>query len=119
MLLFSDLFDDADEILKGLRSLGQRGHEIIVFHVLDRDEVEFPFERMTMFEGLEQMPELLADPQALRDAYLAEVAQFQDKMRKGCLAERADYVKLVDDQPLDVVLSSYLAARTARAKRRK
>jgi uncharacterized protein (DUF58 family) len=119
VLLFSDLFDDANEILKGLRALGQRGHEIIVFHVLDRDEVEFPFERMTLFEGLEAMPELLADPQALRDAYLAEVESFQDKMRRGCLAQRADYVKLVDDQPLDVVLSSYLAARAARAKRRK
>jgi len=119
VLLFSDLFDDTDEILKGLRALGQRGHELIVFHVFDRDEVEFPFERMTMFEGLEEMPELLADPRALRDAYLAEITEFQDKIKKGCLGQKVDYVKIVNHQPLDVVLSSYLAARAARAKRHK
>ena len=117
VMLFSDLFDDSAEVLKGIRALGQRGHDVIVFHVLDRDEVEFPFERMTMFEGLEQMPELLADPRALRDAYLAEIEGFAETVRKGCLAQRADYVRLVDDQPLDVALSSYLAARTARFKR--
>jgi uncharacterized protein (DUF58 family) len=119
VLLFSDLFDDVDGVLKGLRALGQRGHELIVFHVLDRDEVEFPFERMTLFEGLEKMPELLADPRALRDAYLAEVEQFRDQIKKGCLAQRVDYVPIVNHQPLDVVLSSYLAARAARAKRKK
>ncbi len=119
VVIFSDLFDDPDEILKGLQHLGQRGHEIIVFHVLDRDEVEFPFERMTMFEGLEEMPELLADPSALRDAYLAEVDSFQDRIRRGCLRQRVDYVKLVNDQPLDVALSSYLAARQARSKRKR
>ncbi|MHC5063741.1 MAG: DUF58 domain-containing protein [Planctomycetota bacterium] len=117
VLLFSDLFDDADHVLRGLRALGQRGHDIIVFHVLDRDEVEFPFERMTMFEGMEEMPELLADPRSLRDAYLAEVAEFRDTIRRGCLGQKIDYVKLVNNQPLDVVLSSYLAARAARAKR--
>ncbi len=115
--LFSDLFDDADEVLRGIRALGQRGHDVIVFHVFDQDELEFPFERMTLFEGLEQMPELLADPRGLRDAYLAEVRGFQDKIRRGCLAQRADYVELSNSQSLDVVLSSYLSARMARAKR--
>lgn len=115
--LFSDLFDDAEEVLKGIRALGQRGHDVIVFHVFDRDELEFPFERMTMFEGLEEMPELLADPRALRDAYLAEIDGFAERIRKGCLAQRADYVRLSNDQPLDVALSSYLAARMARTKR--
>src|SRR5690606_4894871 len=61
VLVFSDLFDDPAQVLAGLRALAQRGHDVVVFHVLDRDEVEFPFERMTMFEGLEQMPELLVD----------------------------------------------------------
>jgi len=119
VLVFSDLFDDAQEVLKGLRELCQRGHDVAVFHVLDKDEVEFPFERMTMFEGLEAMPELLADPRSLRDAYLAEIDEFQETIRKGCLAQRIDYVKVVNSQPLDVILSSYLAARAARAKRRK
>lgn len=117
--IFSDLFDDADAILHGLRELVKRGHDVIVFHVLDRDEVEFPFERMTLFEGMEEMPELLVDPRSLRDAYLEEVETFRNRIRKGCLDQRIDHVQLLDDQPLGVVLSSYLAARASRAKRRK
>ena len=119
VIVFSDLFDNADQVLAGLRALAQRGHDVVVFHVLDRDEVEFPFERMTMFEGLESMPELLVDPKALRDAYLAEINGFQDKVRRGCLAQRIDYVRLLTHQPLDVALSSFLALRASRAKRHK
>ncbi|MBZ0152780.1 MAG: DUF58 domain-containing protein [Planctomycetes bacterium] len=119
VLIFSDLFDAPEEVLKGLREIQSRGHDVVVFHVLDKDEVEFPFERMTLFQGLEQMPELLCDPKSLRDAYLAEIEGFAETMRKGCLGQRIDYVRVVNHMPLDVVLTSYLSARAARAKRRK
>ena len=119
VMIFSDLFDEPEDVLLGLREINRRGHDVVVFHVLDRDEVEFPFERMTMFDGLEAMPDLLVDPRSLKDAYLQEINEFQDAIRKGCLAQGIDYVRLLNHQPLDVVLSSYLAARAARAKRRK
>ena len=119
VMIFSDLFDAPEQVLKGLREIAQRGHDVVVFHVLDKDEVEFPFERMTLFQGLEQMPELLVDPKSLRDAYLAEIETFQDAIKKGCLQNRIDYVRVVNSQPLDVVLTSYLTARAARRKRRK
>ena len=119
VMVFSDLFDDPAAVLRGLRELASRGHDVVVFHVLDRDEVEFPFERMTLFEGMEQLPELLCDPKSLRDAYLAEIEGFAETIRKGCLSQRIDYVRVVDSMPLDVVLTSYLSARAARAKRRK
>ncbi len=119
VMIFSDLFDAPEDVLKGLREIAQRGHDVVVFHVLDKDEVEFPFERMTLFQGLEQMPELLVDPKSLRDAYLAEIDAFQEKIKKGCQQHRIDYVRIVDHQPLDVVLTSYLTARAARRKRRK
>ena len=119
VLIFSDLFDRPEEVLHGLREIASRGHDIVVFHLLDRDEVEFPFERMTLFQGLEQMPELLCDPKALRDAYLAEIETFAETIRKGCLGQRIDYVRVVNSMPLDVVLTQYLSARTARTKRRK
>lgn len=114
--LFSDLFDEIDAFEQGLRALASRGHDVVVFHVLDRDEVEFPFERMTMFEGLESLPQLLADPRGLRDAYLQEVEQFQESVRKSCARNRVDYVRLIDNEPLDVALSSFLAARLSRKK---
>lgn len=119
VMIWSDLFDKPEDIIKGLREIQSRGHDIVVFHVLDKDEVEFPFERMTLFQGMEQMPELLCDPKSLRDAYLAEVEGFAEQMRKGCLGQRIDYVRVVNSMPLDVVLTSYLSARTARTKRRK
>jgi len=119
VMIFSDLFDKPEDVLKGLREIASRGHDVVVFHVLDRDEVEFPFERMTLFQGMEQMPELLCDPKSLREAYLAEIEGFADQIRKGCLGQRIDYVRVVNNAPLDVVLTSYLSARTARAKRRK
>jgi uncharacterized protein (DUF58 family) len=119
VMIFSDLFDDPDAVLRGLREIQSRGHDIVVFHVLDRDEVEFPFERMTLFRGLEQMPELLCDPKSLREAYLKEIEGFAEQIRKGCLAQRIDYVRVVNDNPLDVILTSYLSARASRTKRRK
>ncbi len=119
VLIFSDLFDEPKEVLQGLREIRSRGHDIVVFHALDRDEVQFPFERMTLFEGLEELPELLCDPRSLRDAYLAEIEGFAEEIRRGCLAQRIDYVRVVTDNPLDVVLTSYLSARAARAKRKK
>ena len=86
---------------------------------MDHDELEFPFERMTLFEGMEALPELLCDPQSLRDAYLAEVNTHAEELRKGCLSQRVDYVRVNTAQPLDVVLTSYLSARAARGKRNK
>ena len=118
VMILSDLFDsERSGLMRGLKQLRHRGHDVIVFHVLDDAEINFPFERMTMFEGLEQMPELLADPRSLREAYLAEIKEFRDTVRKGCLGQRVDYVELVNNEPLDVALSSYIAARAARAKR--
>ena len=70
VLIFSDLFDEPKQVLQGLREIRSRGHDIVVFHIMDRDEVEFPFERMTLFQGIEELPELLCDPKSLRDAYL-------------------------------------------------
>jgi uncharacterized protein (DUF58 family) len=119
VIVFSDLFDAPESVLSGLRHVRHQGHDLLVFHILDQDEVEFPFERMTLFEGLEQMPDLLVDPKSLREAYLKEINSFQEKIRKGCLAQRAEYSLVTTDQPLDVALSTYLAARAARFKKRK
>ena len=118
-MIFSDLFDEPKDVIQGLREIRSRGHDVVVFHVMDHDEIDFPFERMTMFEGLEQLPELLCDPRSLRDAYLNEVNGFAEEIRKGCLSQRIDYVRVDTMNPLDVILTSYLSARSARSKRRK
>jgi uncharacterized protein (DUF58 family) len=118
VVLVSDLVGNVDSVLRGLRQLRSRGHDVIVMQVLDPAEIDFPFDRMTLFEGLEGLPDLFADPKSLRRAYLAELEAFRTKLRAGCLAERIDVVEMNTRTPLDVALTSYLARRDARGSRR-
>ena len=76
--------------------------------VLDPAELEFPFRRVTMFEGLEQLPNVLADPSALRKAYLKEFNDYIRCLKQGCRMHRIDYVQMRTDQTFDVALSTYL-----------
>jgi uncharacterized protein (DUF58 family) len=114
VVIISDLLEKADSILAAVRRLRHDRHEVILFHLLDHDERTFPFERMTRFEGLEEMPDLMADPAALRTQYLAELDQFTRTIRHGCLGNAADFVELDPSTPLDVSLSTYLASRGKR-----
>lgn len=117
-VILSDLLDDVAQVLGGLERLQHDGHEVIVFHILDRAEVDFPYDRMTLFEGMEGMPNLLVDPKDLRESYLAELGAFQESLRKGCLRHRIDYVRMTTDTPLDAALIQYLGRREARGKGR-
>ena len=110
-IILSDMLDDVPSMLTGLKHLRHRRHEVIVFHVLDPAELDFPFRKVTLFQGLETLPDVLADPAALRNAYLEEMQNFQKQLAMGCRAQRVDYVPVRTDQPLDVVLSSFLAPR--------
>jgi uncharacterized protein (DUF58 family) len=111
VLVFSDLFDDVPSMLTGLKHFRHRRHEVVLFHVLDPAELDFPFRQPTMFKGLEEWPELLTDPRSLRRAYLAEFGRFLHEIKQGCRAQRIDYVEMRTDQPLDLALSSYLSSR--------
>jgi len=114
VVLLSDLFDDPREILAGLKHLRYKRHEVVVFHIMDSAELDFPFQEATLFRGLEQLPELLTDPRALRDGYLEQVNGFISELRRGCRDQNMDYVQLRTDQDLSVALSSYLGHRLAR-----
>ncbi len=114
VVILSDLFDDVGTMLAGLKHFRHRRHDIVMFHVLDPAELDFPFKQTTLFKGLEQLPDVLTDPRSLRQAYLEEFGKFLNSVRKGCRDQRADYLQLRTDQSLDVALSSYVAARMAR-----
>ena len=111
VIVLSDLFDDVDSMMTGLKHFRHRRHEVVLMHVLDPAEVDFPFEQITLFRGLEQLPDVLAEPRALRKAYLAEFGRYLRKLKTGCRMHGIDYVLLRTDQSLEVVLSSYLASR--------
>jgi uncharacterized protein (DUF58 family) len=116
VVVLSDLFDDVPSMLAGLKHFRHRRHEVILFHVLDPAELDFPFRQPTLFKGLEEWPEVLVDPRGLRKAYLAEFQKFVHAVKLGCRKERIDYVEMRTDQPLDVALSSYLSSRMIRTK---
>lgn len=118
VLILSDLLDDPAQILAGLEHLKHDGHEVIVFHILDRAETDFPYDRLTLFEGMEGQPNLLIDPKDIRETYLAEMTRFRETLRKGCLKQRVDYETLTTDTSLDVALVSYLGRRAAHRKGR-
>jgi uncharacterized protein (DUF58 family) len=114
VLVLSDLFDDVPQMMAGLKHFRHRRHDVVVFHVLDPAELEFPFRNTTMFKGMEGLPDVLTDPRSLRKAYLAEFDKFQREVRKGCRANQVEYLLLRTDQPLDVALSSFLSSRMRR-----
>jgi uncharacterized protein (DUF58 family) len=116
VLVLSDLFDDVETMMAGLKHFRHRRHDVVVFHVLDPAELDFPFRNTTMFRGLEGLPDVLTDPRSLRKAYLEEFGKFLRDVRKGCRANNADYLLLRTDQPLDVALSSFLSSRMKRVR---
>jgi len=92
-------------------------HDVIVFHVLDAAERDFPFEDSTLFRGLEIPAELLTDPRGLRAGYLREIATFQKELAHGCRSLNIDFVPLRTDDSLGFVLARYLAHRAAKMTR--
>lgn len=114
VVILSDLFDDVESMLTGLKHFRHRRHDVIVVHVLDPAELDFPFEHATLFRGLEHAGELLVEPARLRTAYQQEIEAFAAQVRTGCRNQRADYLQVRTDAPLDKVLSTFLAHRQAR-----
>ncbi len=109
--LFSDLFVDLDVLKKAIEQFRLRQHEMIIFHVLHGDELEFPFEDNTLFRGLESDAQLHTEPRALRKAYLEVMNRFQDDVKKICTTAGTDYVLVNTNEPLDAVLARYLTFR--------
>jgi uncharacterized protein (DUF58 family) len=112
VIVVSDLLDDPEAIGRGLEQLRHRGHELIVLQVMDPDEVNFPFELTTRFEGLEAIPAVTVDPMGLRRAYLDEVAAHREQIESTCRRLEADFRVVLTDQPLHLVLPPLLAARS-------
>jgi uncharacterized protein (DUF58 family) len=113
VILISDLLGDAETMIRGIEHIRHARHEVIVMHVLDADEREFPFMDNTLFEGLEAPDlQLYTDPQSLRTGYLAALGEFIQKMRTTCENHRVDFVELSTKDSLDIAIRAYLAARS-------
>ena len=111
MILFSDLLADQAGTIRGLKMLRRRGHDLLVFHIMDDDELDFPFAGPTRFEGLESLDHLNCNPRALREGYLDAVRKFLDDVRLDCARQMIDYALLRTSEPLDAALATYLSNR--------
>jgi uncharacterized protein (DUF58 family) len=111
VVLISDLFDHPDSILGGLKHFRHNKQEVIVFHVLDRQEVEFNFNTRTRFKDLETGEMITTEPWQIREPYRTVVARFQDQLRRRCRRRQIDYVPLFTDQDLGLALNEYLRKR--------
>jgi uncharacterized protein (DUF58 family) len=116
IIILSDCFGDVSGILSALAHLRHARHEILVFQIWDRDELEFPFRSWTRFDCLEvDGKKHLIDPNHLRAAYLENLERFRAELKQGCHRHRVDLVPLVTDQPYAEALAHYLTLRMRRA----
>src|SRR5215467_10674949 len=111
VVIISDLLVDREPLFKGLEMLRHRKHDVLLFHVMDDDEMNFPFQGTTRFEGMEELPHLLCDPRALRDGYIEALEEYLVEVRRGCARQGIDYALVRTGDYLDAVLSKFLHHR--------
>lgn len=111
VVLVSDLFVPRDGLFRGLKLLRQRGHDVLIFHVLDDQEIDFNYAGTTKFEGLEESGELVCDPRSLREGYLKAMRAFLDEVRRRCASSQIDYQTIRTSEHIDAVLRHYISHR--------
>jgi len=116
IVIVSDLFVDRDSLFRGLRLLRHRGHDVLIFHIMDDEELDFTYSGTTRFEGMEEMQSLVCDPGAFREGYLEAVRRFQEDLRVRCARNVIDFQTIRTSQHLDAALAHYLNHRIGMCK---
>jgi uncharacterized protein (DUF58 family) len=111
VVLISDLLEGEEQSIKILQQMRAMGHEVIVFHVMDNAELNFPFQEISEFVDAESDARLMTAPGAIREEYLDAVTQFTDYCRKQCQSHGVDYCLLNTSEALDRALAAYLTRR--------
>jgi uncharacterized protein (DUF58 family) len=111
VFLISDCFDNVEQLLDGLRHLRFGGHEVTVFHVLHPDELEFPFNGMVKFDGMEEKLQLLTRPQLIRPAYQRALMKYLKELQTACERNHVDYMLMSTGRPVAEAMTEYLSRR--------
>jgi uncharacterized protein (DUF58 family) len=111
IILISDLMDDQESVLSGLKHFRHNKQEVILFHILDRKELDFDFNARTRFKDMESGSLLTTEPWQIKSSYKKRIQLLQDEYKKQCRKQLIDYVPLFTDQSLDIALNSYLNKR--------
>jgi uncharacterized protein (DUF58 family) len=115
VIILSDFFDNPDEILRGLQHFRHRRHEVIVMHLVDDSEIEFPFDRAMLFEGMERGEQVVVDPRVMAQDYRRRFAEYLDSLKRGCASKSIDYQRLSISEPFEAALTAYLGWRKFKA----
>ena len=118
LVLISDFYEGSEAIVEALRPLAGRRHDLIVFHVLDPAELEFPFEKPASFEDLETGERFPVVPEKLREEYRKVVRAHVAEVERRLVGQGAEYTLLDTSRPLDLALFRYLLARQKARTRR-
>ncbi len=111
VILISDLLSPADELQDSLRALRGCGHDVVVMQVLDPAEISLSFSEQLRFEDLETALQIHADPDSIRDDYIARITEHNQQLQRECEAAGAIYRQFRTDQPLELGLAEFLQAR--------
>ncbi len=111
LVLISDLYDDPQAVLEAVAPLRFRGHDMIVFHVLDPAEIEFTYDQASAFEDLESGEQIPVVPEALGEQYRSLIREHSEALRSKFAELRIDYALVNTRTPLDHALFSYLSMR--------
>ena len=114
VILISDLIDDVDEMMNALMHFRFKGHEVLVFHIVDREELDFSFTETARFDDPETGERITVTPSAIREDYMDAVQSFMESIRTGCAKIKVDYERMETERPLDYALFSYLSRRTVK-----
>ena len=112
VVILSDLLDEPEKIEQAIHHFRHRRHEVLVFHILDPQEVAFDFEREAVYVDVEGGGRVTTRPRELRDDYRARIREWRERLRSICIEKRADYVALTTDIPYDRALLEYLGKRS-------
>lgn len=117
VVVVSDFIDEHEELLTLCRILRKRGMEVVLFHLMDRAEWDFPWEEMTLFEGMEDDGRLLAEPDDLREAYRQTVRRHVSSIEENAARGDLEYFRTFTDQPVEEVLLRFVDGRQRRGRR--
>ncbi len=114
VMVFSDLLTDPEPVLQSLYRLRFAGHEVILFHILDELEVNFPITGLVDFEDVESPEHMEIDAAGIRDDYIAAVTELRAHYKRECAAANIDYVAMDTSIGFDKALLDYLVLRQRR-----
>ena len=111
IILISDFFDDLEAIMSGIKHYRYKGNEVILFHILDPQELNLDFNERTEFLDLETEESITTDPWHIQNDYNKEMKKFIEELKLQCKQNKVDYSLITTDTPVEIALFDYLIKR--------